>query len=78
MVGLGFYHYGVFTVIPEGEVEKVVNVPQQPAGLGLLLDASLLIVSMVDCRVMRRFPDGRMETYADLSDLATSHVNTWW
>lgn len=70
-----FYRHGVFTVTPEGVMAKMVDVPQQPSGLGWLPDDSLLIVSMVDRRVMRRYPDGRMETYADLSKLATGHVN---
>lgn len=70
-----FYRHGVFTVTPEGKMEKVVEVSQQPSGLGWLPDDSLLVVSMVDHRVLRRYPDGRMETYADLSDLATGHVN---
>lgn len=70
-----FYRHGVFTVTPDGEMEKVLDMPQQSSGLGWLPDGSLLVVSMLDHKVLRRRPDGGTEIYADLNDHATGHVN---
>ncbi len=70
-----FYRHGVYTVSTDGLVDKVVDVPQQPSGLGWLPDGSLLYVSMVDQKVMRRMPDGQTSVWADLTGHATGHVN---
>jgi sugar lactone lactonase YvrE len=64
----------VVTVTPSGAVEKVVDVPTQPSGLGWLADGRLLVVSMKDRRVLR-LEDGRLVPHADLSRLATFHAN---
>ena len=70
-----FYRHGVFTVTPDGDMEKVLEMPQQSSGLGWLPDGSLLVVSMLDHKILRRRPDGGTEIYADLNDHATGHVN---
>src|SRR5690554_6825328 len=70
-----FYRYGVYTVTTDGLMEKVLDAPEQSSGLGWLPDGSLLWVSMVDRKVMRRSSEGQTSVYADLSDHARGHVN---
>lgn len=70
-----FYHHGIFTVTTDGRMEKVLDAPHQPSGLGWLSDDSLVYVSMSDRKVMRRSPQGEISEYADLSSHATGHVN---
>lgn len=70
-----FYRHLVLTVTPEGRTEEVLEVDGQPSGLGWLPDGSLLVVSMRDRQVLRRGPDGRVGTHADLSDLLAGHAN---
>lgn len=70
-----FQRLGVYTVSPQGVEELVVPVQAQSSGLGWLPDGSLLIVSMMDHRLLRRTADGAIETYADLGALSTSHIN---
>ncbi len=68
------FHRRVVTSIDErGRAEKVVEVPGQPSGLGWLPDGSLLIVSMTDHRLLRRWPDGRVSEHVDL----TAHCGGW-
>jgi sugar lactone lactonase YvrE len=57
-----------------GKVEDIVDVPAWPSGLGWLPDGTLLIVSMTD-RKLLRFRSGRLETHADISELASFHCN---
>jgi sugar lactone lactonase YvrE len=70
-----FYRRAVFTVDADGHEERVVEVPQQPSGLGWLPDGRMLVVSMVDQRVMRLEEDGSLVEHADVSDVATHHAN---
>lgn len=70
-----FYSHAVSRITPEGRMETVCEVPGQPSGLGWMPDGSMLIVSMLDHRVLRRWPDGRIDTHADLSEFATGHAN---
>lgn len=70
-----FYQHGIFTISPEGERRKVLDVPNQPSGLGWLPDGSLVFVSMLDHKVMRRATDGTVSEYADLSAYAGGPVN---
>jgi sugar lactone lactonase YvrE len=64
----------VKTVGLDGTVETVVDVPNQPSGLGWLPDGRLLVVSMTDRKVLRLEPDGLVE-HADLSPIATFYGN---
>ena len=58
----------------DGRTETLVEVPQDPSGLGWLPDGRLLVVSMRDRRLLRLDPEGLTEV-ADLSGLATFHCN---
>src|ERR1700754_2215742 len=54
-----FYRYAVYAIDPEsGAEEKVLEVENQPSGLGWLPGGSLLAVSMRDHELLRRAPDG--------------------
>ncbi|HMO44463.1 MAG TPA: SMP-30/gluconolactonase/LRE family protein [Rubrivivax sp.] len=70
-----FYTHQVIAADLQGRVEKIAGVPGQPSGLGWLPDGRLLIVSMKDRKLLRREPDGRLVTHADLSGVATGHCN---
>jgi len=64
----------ILSMDPGGKAETVVEVPQQPSGLGWLPDGRMLISSMLDRRVLR-LEDGALVEHADLSDLATGQCN---
>ncbi len=64
----------VMTVDADGHAETVVEVPNDPSGLGWLPDGRLLVVSMRDRKLMRLDPNGLTEV-ADLSHIATWHCN---
>ena len=64
----------VLTVDLEGRGETIVEVPQDPSGLGWLPDGRLLVVSMRDRKLLRLDPDGLAEV-ADLSSMAPFHCN---
>lgn len=68
------YGPAVHAVSLDGTDEKIVEVKQQPSGLGWLPDGTMLVVSMVDRCLLRLERDGLAE-YADLSGLATFHAN---
>jgi sugar lactone lactonase YvrE len=70
-----FYQHAVFAVSESGTLERIVEVPKQPSGLGWLPDGRLLVVSMLDRCVLRREPDGTLIRHADLSRLAPFHCN---
>jgi sugar lactone lactonase YvrE len=65
-----FYRHTVFTVEPDGTVEDILTLEGdgQPSGLGWLPDGSLLVVSMLDHRLLRRAPDGTVSEHADVSE----------
>jgi sugar lactone lactonase YvrE len=60
----------VVAVGPDGHRDVVVPVPGMPMGLGRLPDGSLLIVSSMDGRLLRRAADGSLAVHADVSGLA--------
>ncbi|MCY1138092.1 SMP-30/gluconolactonase/LRE family protein [Actinoplanes sp. Pm04-4] len=71
-----FYTSEVNSVRADGsDLRLEATVEQQPSGLGWLPDGRLLVVSMRDRRILRREPDGRLVTHADLSGHATGHLN---
>lgn len=70
-----FYTHQVLAVDLAGRIEKIADVPQQPSGLGWLPDGRLLIVSMRDRKILRREADGTLVQHADLSSLASGHLN---
>lgn len=69
-----FYTHQVMRVDRDGRAHVVVEVPNQPSGLGWLPDGRLLVVSMVDRKLMRLDPSGLTQV-ADLSSLAGFHCN---
>lgn len=70
-----FYRHAVYTVTEDGAEELVLEVEQQPSGLGWLPDGSLLVVSMKDQQVLRRREDGSVGVHADLSRFTDSNLN---
>jgi sugar lactone lactonase YvrE len=64
----------VLAIDPSGRRETIVEVPQQPSGLGWLPSGDLLVVSMLDRKVMR-FDGRRLAVHADLGALAKFHCN---
>jgi sugar lactone lactonase YvrE len=70
-----FYDRAVHRIRDDGTDERVLEVEGQPSGLGWMPDGSMLVVSMLDRRVLRADPDGKVSEHADLSDLAPFHGN---
>jgi sugar lactone lactonase YvrE len=68
------HDYKVLAIDPWGRRETIVEVPQQPSGLGWLPSGDLLVVSMLDRKLMR-FDGTRLTVHADLSALAKFHCN---
>jgi sugar lactone lactonase YvrE len=58
----------------DGKSETIVEVPQQPSGLGWLPDGRMLVVSMLDKKVLR-LEGGALTLHADLKALATGACN---
>jgi len=69
-----FYAHHVRTVDLDGNVETVVEVPNQPSGLGWDPDGNLLIVSMLDRRLLR-FDGARLSEAGDLSGVVAAPCN---
>jgi len=70
-----FYSHAVWRIKPGQAAEKVLDVPQQPSGLGWLPDGRMLVVSMRDRKVLRQEEDGRLVIHADLWSHCTWHCN---
>jgi sugar lactone lactonase YvrE len=70
-----FYRQGVFAYGVDGAEELVMTVDQQPSGMGWLPNGSLLVVSMKDRRLLCRRPEGTVEEFADLSEVAGGRLN---
>ena len=70
-----FYTHQVLAVGVDGESEVIMEVEGQPSGLGWLPDGTLLVVSMKDHRILRRFEDGDVDEHADLSAHCGGHLN---
>ena len=64
----------VMTVDLHGRLEKVIEVPGEPSGLGWLPDGRLLVVSVTDRRLLRLDPGG-LTTVADLGGLTSFYCN---
>jgi sugar lactone lactonase YvrE len=70
-----FYTDRVLCVAPDGEPEEVAVVPGQPSGIGWLADGRMLVVSMRDHKLLRQEASGELVEHADLSEVATGHLN---
>ena len=69
-----FFTHRVLAVDTKGNMETIVETPQQPSGLGWSPDGSMLIVSMNDQKLLS-FNKGELSEAADLSQLATHFCN---
>ena len=69
-----FFTHRVLAVDTQGNMETIVETPQQPSGLGWSPDGSMLIVSMNDKKLLS-FSNGELSEVADLSQLATHFCN---
>ena len=59
-----------------GKAETVLEIKGgRPSGLAFLDDGSLLVVSMLDRKLLRRWPDGRVEPFADLAPHVAGDIN---
>jgi sugar lactone lactonase YvrE len=65
----------VVAMTPDGARETVYAADGPVSGLGWLPDGRLLIVSMVDKKLLRMEPDGRVIVHADLSGIAAGRCN---
>lgn len=65
----------VLAVDGDGRASEIARVEGRPSGLGWLPDGSLLVVSMLDRRVLRRSASGALRIHADLSAHCDWHAN---
>jgi sugar lactone lactonase YvrE len=70
-----FYRHVVLVIDTDGSSEEVMTVDGRPSGLGWLPDGSLLVVSMIDRRVLRRSPDGHVSEHADIGTYCGGYAN---
>ena len=63
-----FFDHRVLALSPEGDVETIVHVPEQPSGLGWDPEGRLHVVSMKDRRLLRLGDDG-LEVNAEFGDI---------
>ena len=69
-----FYSHKVYSLDLSGKHEVIVEIPNQPSGLGWTSDGTMLIVSMKDRKLMS-FKDGLLTERADLTELSGFHCN---
>jgi sugar lactone lactonase YvrE len=65
----------VYRIAPTGELERIVEVPGRPGGLGWLPDGRMLVVSMDHRCVYRLETDGTLVRHAELGDIAGGDAN---
>jgi sugar lactone lactonase YvrE len=70
-----FYRHAVFTVDADGREHEELTVEGQPSGLGWLPDGSLLVVSMQDRRLLRRWPAGEVSVHAEVGHFCGGPLN---
>ena len=69
-----FYSHKVYSLDLSGKHEVIVEIPNQPSGLGWTPDGTMLIVSMKDRKLMS-FKDGQLKERADLTEFSGFHCN---
>ena len=70
-----FFAQAVKSTSLNGDVRTEFAIDDQPSGLGWLPDGTMLIVSMMKRRVLRRSPSGAIGLHADLGSIATYYCN---
>ncbi|MFZ1990601.1 MAG: SMP-30/gluconolactonase/LRE family protein [Alphaproteobacteria bacterium] len=70
-----FFQHHVLKLTPEGKAQVVLEVAQQPSGLGWLPDGSMLVASMKDKKLLRQWPDGKVSVHADVSAFCGGWLN---
>jgi sugar lactone lactonase YvrE len=71
-----FYRHCVLSFDESGaDVKQEATVENQPSGLGWTTDGSLLVVSMLDHRLLRKTGDGSLVEVANLSSFAGGPCN---
>jgi sugar lactone lactonase YvrE len=70
-----FFAKAVKSVSLAGDVRTEFEIDDRPSGLGWMPDGSMLIVSMTQRRILRRFPNGEMRLHADLGHIAGADCN---
>ncbi|MEM7662721.1 MAG: SMP-30/gluconolactonase/LRE family protein [Pseudomonadota bacterium] len=65
----------VYRLTLDGKFEKILDVSNQPSGLGWLEGGDMLIVSMLDKKILRRTPEGDVSEHADISGLVPERIN---
>jgi sugar lactone lactonase YvrE len=70
-----FHRHSVFAIGQDGQQQVAMTVDAQPAGLGWLPDGSLLVASMKDHRLLRKWPDDSITEHADLTGLCRGYLN---
>lgn len=70
-----FYSHRVCSVDLAGDLRTELEVEGRTSGLGWMPDGSLLVVRMELREVWRRWPDGRFERHADLTQYSTFLCN---
>lgn len=71
-----FYQHSVSSFEADGsDVREEAKIDGQPSGLGWTTDGSLLIVSMLDKRLLRRGSSGALEVVAELGTLVDAPCN---
>ncbi|MGH8148860.1 MAG: SMP-30/gluconolactonase/LRE family protein [Steroidobacteraceae bacterium] len=70
-----FYQHHVLAIDERGRAQEVMKVPQQASGTGWLPDGSLIVASMRDHKLLRRWPDGQVSVHADVSAYCGGWLN---
>lgn len=70
-----FYRHLVVSIDADGRERRVLTIDDQPSGLGWLPDGSMIVASMKNRRLLRRFPDGQVRLHADLADVCAGYLN---
>ena len=71
-----FYRHLVLSFAEDGsDLREELTVDGQPSGLGWLPDGSLVVVSMLDRRLLRRSPDGEVSELASFGEHCAGPAN---
>jgi sugar lactone lactonase YvrE len=70
-----FFQRRVCAVSADGTSETMLEIRDQPSGLGWLPDGWMLVVSMLLRKVLRVEDDGSVAVHADVSGVATARCN---